>query len=75
MLLEAHWKAIKGLMNVERKFQAQTAHYLWSNKKLSSLGILDERLIELMLVEGPEEEKFVTHPYSLELLTVPFRAS
>lgn len=28
-----------------------------------------------MLVESPEEEKFVTHPYRLELLTVPFRAS
>lgn len=57
VLLEAHREVIKGLMNVERMFQEQTAHYLWSYKKLSSSGILDEGLIELMLGESPEEGK------------------
>lgn len=63
-------------MNVESKFQKQTVHYLWSDKKFSSSGILDERLIELMLgCRAQRRDEFVSHPYRIELLTVPFGTS
>lgn len=40
---EVPWEALQVLINVECKFHEQRAHYLWSNKRLRSSEILDER--------------------------------